>query len=72
MTSRSRFLVIHVAALALWAGWPALVRAQQGQAELQSWRVPGWSFTPGVAIGTQAPVWMRPPLPNEHPIPGGW
>lgn len=51
MTSRSRFLVIHVAALALWAGFPALVRAQQAQTELQSWRVPGWSFTPGVAIG---------------------
>lgn len=47
-----RFLALSTAALALVAGGSGSVSAQQdAQAELQSWRVPGWSFTPGVSIG---------------------
>lgn len=37
----------------LLIGLGAPLSAQQ-QAEIQSWRVPGWSFTPGVAIGVMA------------------
>ena len=51
MLSRSRLLTLcaAIAALAAGAGRPA--SAQQATSELESWRVPGWSFTPGVAIG---------------------
>jgi len=49
-----RFIALSTAALALVAGGSGSVSAQQdAQAELQSWRVPGWSFTPGVSIGGQ-------------------
>src|SRR5687767_5929026 len=40
-------LVLVLAALAA----PAAAQ-QQGETEFASWRVPGWSFTPGLAIGT--------------------
>src|SRR5579884_1649320 len=30
-----------------------------------------WRNTPGVAIGTTAPVWMIPALPEEQPVAGG-
>jgi hypothetical protein len=43
-------LAAAVAALCAVAGAP--VAAQQAQTELQSWQVPGWSFTPGVSFGT--------------------
>jgi hypothetical protein len=51
MQLRSRLLAVSATALALCASAGALASAQQAQAELQSWRVPGWSFTPGVAVG---------------------
>ncbi len=52
MRLHSRLLAIAATALAVCALAGASASAQQGQAELQSWHVPGWSFTPGVAIGT--------------------
>lgn len=36
-------------ALAAWAVTPAT--AQEPPAEFQSWRLPGWTFTPGIVIG---------------------
>jgi hypothetical protein len=51
MPSPFRLIAIHAAVLALCAGAPASVLAQQAETELQSWRIPGWSFTPGVSIG---------------------
>jgi hypothetical protein len=38
--------------VALLAAAAVSVSAQERPAELQSWQVPGWSFTPGVSVGT--------------------
>ena len=46
----NRILAVATA-VALCAIAVASASAQQSQAELQSWQVPGWSFTPGIAIG---------------------
>jgi hypothetical protein len=40
-----------LAALALCATASAPAAAQDQTTELQSWRIPGWSFTPGVIVG---------------------
>jgi hypothetical protein len=47
MLARARLIAV----LALVATATAPGAAQEPPAELQSWRVPGWSFTPGVSIG---------------------
>ncbi len=41
---------LAVAALLLALGMPAAAQ-QQSETEFESWRIPGWSFTPGFAIG---------------------
>lgn len=51
MKLTSRILAFAAAVVALCASAPRAASAQDMQSELQSWRVPGWSFTPGVAIG---------------------
>ena len=51
MQISSRFLTLSAVVLALCAGRGAVLAQETQQAELQSWRVAGWSFTPGVAIG---------------------
>jgi hypothetical protein len=48
---RNCFRCLALSTALLLAGSSDCVRAQEPQTELQSWRVPGWSFTPGVAIG---------------------
>ena len=50
MQVSTRILALSAAVLALSAGVPGYAQESQ-QTELQSWRVPGWSFTPGFAIG---------------------
>lgn len=40
-----------LAALALSAAAVAPAGAQEPAAEIQSWRIPGWTFTPGVTFG---------------------
>jgi hypothetical protein len=42
--------IVFAAAAALLAAWPAA--AQDQPSEVESWRVPGWTFTPGVVFGT--------------------
>jgi hypothetical protein len=49
MAHTSRRRVLQAAALVLALGAPA--SAQQQETEFASWRVPGWSFTPGLSIG---------------------
>lgn len=51
MQASVRISVLTAAIIALGAGGPERASAQDAQAELRSWQVPGWSFTPGVAIG---------------------
>jgi hypothetical protein len=47
---RARSSITVVALAALLAAAPAAAQEQPG--EFQSWRLPGWTFTPGVVIGT--------------------
>jgi hypothetical protein len=49
---RIRLLGITAAVVALAAGTARPIVAQQATSELESFRVAGWSFTPGVAVGT--------------------
>jgi hypothetical protein len=49
MATTSRRRALQAAALVLALGAPAA--AQQQETEFASWRVPGWSFTPGLSIG---------------------
>ena len=51
MLSRYRVIAIRAALTAFCAGAAVPAAAQRVPSELESWRVPGWSFTPGVAIG---------------------
>ena len=51
MFSRCRVLTLFATVGAICAGAGGPASAQQATSELESWRVPGWSFTPGVAIG---------------------
>jgi hypothetical protein len=51
MQIRCRLVGIAAAMLAIAAGATQPTAAQQATSELESFRVPGWSFTPGVAIG---------------------
>lgn len=51
MLTRARILGIAATVAVLSAGAAPPAAAQQATSELQSFRVPGWSFTPGVAIG---------------------
>lgn len=53
MRIRCRSLGIVAAVVALAAAATRPTAAQQATSELQSFRVPGWSFTPGVAVGAQ-------------------
>jgi hypothetical protein len=46
----TRHLLRLAAAMALVAGAPGPASAQQTEPEPTSWRVPGWSFTPGVTV----------------------
>ena len=46
-----RFVGIAASVVALATGAVQPTAAQQATSELESFRVPGWSFTPGVAIG---------------------
>jgi hypothetical protein len=41
---------LALAAIALAFAAPAAAQ-QQSETEFESWRIPGWSFTPGIAIG---------------------
>jgi len=50
MKSHVRQYLLGALAVILAAGAP--LRAQDPGAEFQSWRAPGWSFTPGVSIAT--------------------
>jgi len=50
MSHTSRRRVLQAAALVLALGAPASAQQQQ-ETEFASWRVPGWSFTPGLSIG---------------------
>ena len=51
MLSRYRPIAFRAALVVLCTAAAVPAGAQRGPAELESWRVPGWSFTPGVAIG---------------------
>ena len=52
MLPGSHRLTVHaLAALALCATAAAPAAAQDQPSEFQSWRVPGWTFTPGVIVG---------------------
>lgn len=51
MQVSSRVLVLSAVVLALGAGRAGVLAQEAQQSELQSWRVSGWSFTPGVAVG---------------------
>src|SRR5215204_4675251 len=46
-----RLLGLAASAVAVAAGAVQSTAAQQATSELQSFRVAGWSFTPGVAVG---------------------
>jgi hypothetical protein len=49
---RLPYLAVAVAALCVRAAAPVSAQQQQQQsAELQSWHMPGWTFTPGVIFG---------------------
>src|SRR4051812_21651915 len=50
MKTHWRLLTLAAAALIVAAGHTA--RAQDPSQEFQSWRTPGWSFTPGLTFAT--------------------
>lgn len=52
MKTVHRFMWRGAGALLLIAGLAGPLSAQDQPAEFQSWKVPGWTFTPGIAIGT--------------------
>ena len=49
MTMWNRTLI--VAALLVPLAVPAAAQQQSSEAEFDSWRIPGWSFTPSIAVG---------------------
>lgn len=61
-----RSTVRALVAVALSASAAAPAAAQDAPAEFQSWRVPGWTFTPGVTIGAlfDTNVAVAPPDSN--------
>jgi hypothetical protein len=63
-----RSTVHALAALALCASAAAPAAAQDAPAEFQSWRVAGWTFTPGVIIGAlfDTNVAVAPPDQNGN------
>jgi hypothetical protein len=50
MKNHARHYLLGALAVLLAAGAP--LRAQGQGTEMQSWRTPGWSFTPGITIGS--------------------
>lgn len=53
INARRRLSALALGALCTLCSMTAAPAAAQDQpSELQSWRVPGWSFTPGIIIGT--------------------
>lgn len=61
-----RSTVHALAALALCASAATTAAAQETPAEFQSWRLPGWTFTPGVIMGAlfDSNVAVAPPDAN--------
>ncbi len=66
MTFRRRLVQIAVLAATL-AACASTARAQDQPTEFESWRLPGWSFTPGVTLGAlyDSNVALAPPDVNK-------
>ena len=59
-----------LAALLVAAAVAAPAAAQDQPTEFQSWRIPGWTFTPGMTVGAlyDSNVTLSPPDVNkQHP-----
>src|SRR5262245_61808627 len=52
-TLRVRSPLAAAAVFSLTLAWALPAAAQDQPTEFQSWRLPGWTFTPGVIVGGQ-------------------
>ena len=65
-TRLTRSAVRALAALALSAAVAAPAAAQDAPSEFPTWRVPGWTFTPGVIVGSLYDTNVTVSGPDEH------